>query len=135
MRVENTNSPVSFGYSHPLKTLFKRHQLPSVKYGFYGDTLSIKNVSLEHLKAKSKGGKSKLNNYVLASKRTNHARGNDDIQDHFNPFYAKRYLLQFKGVKLPGFDGDAYISMVLNTLRDLGIDTSFYKTKRLDYFA
>lgn len=135
MKVENVSSPISFGYSHPLKTLFKKHRLPSVKYGFYGDLLSIDNVSLEHLKAKSKGGKSILSNYVLASKHNNQMRGNDDILKHFNPESAKIYLDQFKGIKLKGFNGDTYISLILKTLKDLGVDTSFYKSKHIDYFA
>nr|DAD80514.1 MAG TPA: hypothetical protein [Siphoviridae sp. ctYh54] len=127
MRVEKINTnQASFGYSSPLKTLYKEHKLPTVKYGFYGDTLSIKNVSLEHLKAKSKGGVSCLSNYVLASSRQNHARGNDDIREHFNPFTAKRYLQQFIDVKLPRFDGNKYIGMILNTLQKLGINPSFY---------
>ena len=58
----------SFGYSSPLKTIWKKGGLPTVKKGFYGDTLTKKNVSLEHLKARSKGGKTSLENLVLASK-------------------------------------------------------------------
>ena len=126
MRVENVNSQISFGYQHPLKTLYKKKKLPSVKYGFYGDTLSIKNVSLEHLRPKSKGGRSELSNYVLASKSKNSSRGNADISKYFNPFFAKRYLDQFLNVNLPEFNGNKYIQMILRTLNKLGIDTSFY---------
>ena len=68
------NSP-TFGYSHPLKTLYRQGKLP-VRYGFYGDKLTQKNVSLEHLKPHSKGGKTELSNLVLASKQKNQARGN-----------------------------------------------------------
>lgn len=136
MRIGNASCLVSFGYSNKLKTLFKQHKLPSVKYGFYGDELSIDNISLEHLKAKSKGGISRLSNYVLASQKNNQARGNDDILQHFDPKNAQRYLDQFKGIRLKGFNGDAYISMILKTLKDLGVNTDFYKaTKHLDYLA
>jgi hypothetical protein len=120
------NSSISFGYSHPIKTAYKKHKLPSVKYGFYGDTLSVDTVSLEHLKPKSKGGESWLGNYVLASKRMNEARGNEDIRYFFNPDAARRYLKQFINVKLPELNGKKYIKMVLDTLRRLGIDPSFY---------
>lgn len=126
MEVGNINSIISFGYSHPLKTLYRKRKLPTVEYGFYGDTLTIKNVSLEHLKPKSKGGKSELENYVLASKQQNWARGNDDIRDHFNPKAASRYLDQFLGIHLPEFNGRKYVSMILNTLKKLGIDPAFY---------
>ena len=52
MRLEVCNC-VSFGYSSPLKTLFKKGKLPSVTKGFYGGTLTKDTVSLEHLKPHS----------------------------------------------------------------------------------
>ena len=122
MRIEPISSnSISFGYSSPLKTLFKEGKMPSVKYGFYGDKLTKQNVSLEHLKPHSKGGASCLRNYVLASQRNNRLRGNDDILKHFDAQTALRYLKQFVDVKLPRFDGNRYILMILNTLKDLGI--------------
>ena len=127
MRVDFDNSQISFQYSSPLKTLYKQGKLPSVKYGFYGDRLKPKNVSLEHLKAKSKGGKSCLSNYVLASRTKNSARGNASIHEFFNPEAAKRYLLQFVDVKIPKFDGNKYIQMILKTLLNLGVDISFFE--------
>ena len=126
MRVGVIDNQTSFGYSHPLKTLYKKRKFPSVKYGFYGDTLTIKNVSLEHLRARSKGGRSELSNYVLASREQNGARGNDDIKEHFKPKAAKRYLDQFLDVRVGSFDGNKYILMILSTLKRLGIDVSFY---------
>jgi hypothetical protein len=126
MEISGINSSISFGYSHPLKTAYKKHKLPSVKYGFYGDTLSVDTVSLEHMRPKSKGGKSELRNYVLASKRMNEARGNADIRNFFNPEKAKQYLKQFVNVNLPELNGKKYIKMVLGTLKRLGIDSNFY---------
>ena len=122
----NANN-ISFKYSHPLKTLYKKGKLPSVKYGFYGDLLKVDKVSLEHLKPKSKGGKSELSNYVLASRDKNSARGNDDIK---NPEAAARYLDQFLDVNLPGLRGKKYIRLILMTLKKLGIDPSFYKKNK-----
>ena len=46
-------SPVSFGYSHKLKTLYKQGKLPSVVKGFYGGILTADTVTLEHLKPHS----------------------------------------------------------------------------------
>lgn len=131
----NECSP-SFGYSSPLKTLFKKGKFPSVKYGFYGDKLNSKNASLEHLKAKSKGGVSALFNYVLASVSKNKARGNADLREHFVPWIAARYLFQFEKVSLPEFDGIKYIKSILGTLKkEFDIDPKFYqdyKDKRME---
>ena len=109
---------LSFGYSSPLKTLFKKGKLP-VKYGFYGDRLTLKNVSLEHLKPHSKGGKTTLDNLVLASKEKNNLRGDKDIKDFLNIDAMTTYLCQFMGVKRRGFDGDEYIAGILRTIEEL----------------
>ena len=113
------NSP-TFGYSHQLKTLYRQGKLP-VKYGFYGDKLTQKNVSLEHLKPYSKGGKTELSNLVLASKQKNQARGNADIRNFANKETIIKYLSQFIDVKIKDFDGNKYINGIIKTLRNLGV--------------
>ena len=113
------NSP-TFGYSHPLKTLYIKGKLP-VKYGFYGDILTQKNVSLEHLKPHSKGGKTELSNLVLASKQKNQARGNADIRNFANKETIIKYLSQFIDVKINDFDGNKYINGIIKTLTNLGV--------------
>ena len=110
----------TFGYSHPLKTLYIKGKLP-VKYGFYGDRLTQKNVSLEHLKPHSKGGKTELNNLVLASKQKNQARGNADIRNFANKETIIKYLSQFIDVKINDFDGNKYINGIIKTLTNLGV--------------
>lgn len=109
----------NFQYSSPLKTLWRKGKLPSVKYGFYGDVLTQKNVSLEHLQAHSKGGKTNLTNLVLASKAKNNARGNDAIGDYLEVNNLVRYLKQFKDIRIKDFDGNKYIAGVLATLGGL----------------
>lgn len=109
----------TFQYSSPLKTLWRKGKLPSVKYGFYGDVLTQKNLSLEHLKAHSKGGKTNLTNLVLASKAKNNARGNDAIDDYLEVNNLVRYLKQFKDIRIKDFDGNKYIAGVLATLGGL----------------
>ena len=99
--------------------------MPSVKKGFYGDDINVDNVSLEHCKAKSKGGASVISNYVLTSKRMNNLRGNDDIRNYFNPKTAQEYLEQFLNVKIGNIRGKDYIKMILKTLKELGIDFEF----------
>jgi len=122
MIVTNTTDKITFGYHNILKTQWLKGNLKTVKYGFYGDVLTKKNVSLEHLKPKSKGGKSELDNFVLASKHKNQIRGNQDIRPFVDKECALRYLLQFVGVKADNFLGDNYIKMIINTLKKLGVN-------------
>jgi hypothetical protein len=118
MRIADVNN-TNFGYKHPLKTMWLKGDLKKVKYGFYGAKLTKSNVSLEHLQPYSKGGKTQLDNLVLASKENNQKRGNKDIRDFLTVENVTRYLTQFKNIKLTGFDGNKYIAMVLATLGDL----------------
>ena len=114
---------VSFmGYNSPLKTNWRKGKLPTVKKGFYGDVLTQQNLSLEHLKPHSKGGKTEIGNLVLASQDKNTRRGNEDIKKFADKQTVVDYLIQFIGVKLRDFNGDSYILKVLNTLRELGVD-------------
>jgi hypothetical protein len=108
------------GDNPDLKALWDRGKLPSVTHGFYGDKLDYNTVTREHLLPKSKGGTKCFGNIVLASKRLNNARGNDDIINHINMEAAKNYLKQFLGLKEP-FDGNRYIQAVKKTLFLLGI--------------
>lgn len=120
MLIPITGSLISFlGYNSVLKKYYKSGQLPTVKYGFYGDELTKDTVSLEHLKPHSKGGYTNLSNLVLASRDQNTKRGNDDLKLHFKPDAAKRYLKQFIGIKLKRFDGNEYVQGILNTLNKL----------------
>lgn len=108
----------SFGYSSPLKTLYLKGELP-VKYGFYGDRLNSKNVSLEHLLPRSKGGKTELSNLVLASKEKNQIRGNQPISRYINLEAMQTYINQFKNVKVKDFNGNKYVKDLLQTITRL----------------
>lgn len=110
---------ITFGYSHPLKTLYKKGQLPQVKYGFYGDELTKENVTLEHLKCKSDGGKTKLFNLVLASANKNQERANRPLSEMLNWEFVGRYLEQFRNIQINDFNGNAYIKMILETVKKL----------------
>ena len=111
--------PINFGYKNVLKTEWLNGNLPTVKKGFYGDTLTKTNVTLEHLKPHSKGGKTELPNLVLASKRQNMKRSNEPLRKFFNPDTCKEYLAQFVDVKTPLFDGNKYIKMITKRLKGL----------------
>lgn len=120
MQIPPIDQPqIPFGYSSKLKTYYKRGKFPSVKYGFYGDKLTKDNVSLEHLLPHSKGGKTTLDNLVLASKKNNMSRGNRDIVGYLDPDNLKRYVEQFLPIKLPDFDGKKYVSDILRTINKL----------------
>ena len=121
LNAKPTSCP-SFGYKSILKTKWRKGKLPTVKYGFYGDKLTQENLSLEHLKAHSKGGKTNLTNLVLASKPKNEARGNRDIRDFIDKQKAIDYLKQFINVKFKDFNGNKYIVEIVKTLRKLGVD-------------
>lgn len=108
----------TFGYSHPLKTMFKKGQI-RVPRGFYGDKLTAKNVSLEHLKPVSKGGKTEYANLVLASKDLNSQRGNQPLSKFFNPKAFLEYAQAFIKIKTKAFDGKRYIEAISKTIQEL----------------
>ena len=124
MRADRINS-VTFKYNHPLKTLWKQGKLPQVKIGLYNNKLTKKNISLEHELPVSKGGKSILENYALASREANSERGNDDIKKFLTVGMIHNYLIQFinlivKRDKEVVFDGNKYIQMQINNFKKLG---------------
>lgn len=108
--------PVNFGYKNKLKKLFKKGKLPTVKYDISGRKLTKKNVTLDHVIPKSKGGKSTTDNYMLATAEFNHMRGNDPLRDHMTNKDLVRYLNQFIDVCVDGFSGNKYIKGLLKTL-------------------
>ena len=124
MRADRVDS-ITFKYNHPLKTLWKQGKLPQVKIGLYNNKLTKKNVSLEHELPVSKGGKSILENYALASREANSERGNDDIKKFLTVDMIRNYLIQFinlivKRDKEVVFDGNKYIQMQINNFKKLG---------------
>lgn len=123
MQVQPKYSP-SFQYNHLLKTLYKKGKLP-VKYGFYGGKLTFDNVSLEHLKPHSKGGKTSLANLVLATKENNSARSNLSLKNFISIDTVKKYLKQFRNVRVADFNGNNYIKKILDTLSRMGIEINF----------
>lgn len=111
---------VIFGYKHPLKTKWLKGELPSVTHGLYGDKLTKKNCTLEHLHCHSKNGPTILSNLALASKYKNNLRGNSDIKKFLTLDMIAQYLSQFIDVKIDGFNGNQYILDLLETFKKLG---------------
>ena len=118
-----SNTQINFiGRPKPdIKDLWIRGKLPQIKTGFYGDTLTIDNISREHLKPASKGGRTIFENIVLASKAKNNKRGNDDIVKYADVEIANNYLNQFADVKIAEINGPNYIAAIKATLRKLGL--------------
>ena len=114
----------TFTYSNKLKTLFKKGLLPTVQVDAAGNKLTKKNVTLDHVIPKSKGGKSYTGNYMLAARDFNWARGNDPLLKWATPESLIKYLNQFIGVRVKGFIGNEYITEILQTLEranELGV--------------
>ena len=115
MEIQQTG--LTFGYQNILKTLYKKGKLPSVKYGFYGDELTKGTVTLEHIRPRSKGGKTELCNLVLASANKNQERGNRPLEEVLNWECVGKYLEQFRNVQVKNFNGNKYIEMILRTIK------------------
>ena len=110
---------LTFKYQNILKTQYKKGRLPSVKYGFYGDRLTKKTVTLEHLRPVCQGGKTELKNLVLASANKNQERGCRPLEEMLNWECVGRYLEQFRDVVVDEFNGNVYIQMILKTIKEL----------------
>lgn len=110
-----TPKPISFGYNHFLKRLYKKG-LIKPKYGIYGDKLTKKNVTLEHIICRSKGGETELNNLALATSRMNCARGDKPLSDFLNVEGLAYYCDYFMHIKIPELDGVKYIKGLLETI-------------------
>jgi len=115
----NCVSSVSFGYKNILKTQWLKGNMPSVQKGFYGDVLTKRNVTLEHLKPHSKGGATALHNLVLASDAKNFERSNYPLKDFINLDAMEEYLQQFEEIKLKDFNGKEYIKAIRKTVSRL----------------
>ena len=141
--IEPLKQNISFGYTTTVSKLFKEGKLPSVIKGFYGSELSINPKSLklatnEHLKPISKGGKTNLNNIVLATAENNAKRGNEPLSKYFQKDRADKYWEQFrdliveyqKGNKKKIFDGNQYIEQSKATVKKI-----LEQEKRLDLWG
>jgi hypothetical protein len=120
-------NPITFGYKSPLKSewIKNKEMQKRVQYGLYGDKLTAKTISLEHLLPHSLGGKTTLSNLAIASKSKNCLRGNRPITEFLTFQMVKDYLIQFVGLKTPKFDGDIYIQKTWKTFKKLGIKNEF----------
>ena len=116
MKITPVKSPIVFGYSNILKTLWKEGKLPTVTQGIYGGELTPKTVSLEHINCKCFNGKTELNNLALATKEFNELRGNKPLRFFLDGDKFIAYIKQFENVDLPKFSGKKYIEGLIKSV-------------------
>lgn len=124
---------ITFTYNHQLKTLFKKGKI-KLKYDFYGDKLTKKNCTLEHVECVCDGGKTVTGNVVLATARMNNARGNKPLSEFINAEALARYCDYFLHFKIPEFDGVKYIKELLETINRV-LDKENGKSVHIDKLA
>lgn len=105
-------STTSFQYKHPLKTQWLKGNLPTVTRGLYGEKLTPDTISIEHLTPACKGGGLDWGNIVLADKFKNSKRGIEPIEKFVTIEMLRKYLLQFKNIKIGSFEGNEYIILI-----------------------
>lgn len=105
-------------FNSHLKNLYKSGKI-HIKYGLYGEELTKRNVTDEHLRPRSKGGKNNPENIALATKEANWRRGNQPIGNFLTYEMLRNYCKQFIGIRLPNFNGDEYIKGIRKTIRGL----------------
>ena len=118
MNIKNIQG-FTFGYKHLLKTYWLKGKLPTVTKGFYGGELTKDTVTIEHLKPHSKGGKTEWKNIVLSENTKNWSRGNKPLSSVFDKEAFNTYCEEFKGIKLPYFNGDEYVKQITNVVNKL----------------
>lgn len=110
------SNPITFGYSSIIKTSWKKGLMPSVKIGIYGGKLTQGNITLEHIQPISKGGKTALNNLALATYQNNTLRGSKPLKWFLDLDIFEKYLKQFEGIEIMGFNGKKYIEALTKTV-------------------
>lgn len=120
MEIRPIGKPSLFqGYKSQIKTLWRKGKLKSVVCGLYGDILTKDNLSVEHLKPHSQGGRTVLSNLALASQDKNNARGCKPLKDFLTKEMAEKYLKQFENIRRKNFNGNQYIKMLRKTFEEL----------------
>jgi hypothetical protein len=123
------NQPnVSFKYSHPLKTAYRKGLLPKNLKGLYKVELTQKNVSLEHGIPASLGGPTTYDNLFLADKFKNIERGTKPLLKVVTKEDIAEYLSQFIEVKNRFIDGMKYIKGICSRF-DVDIREVFRRRK------
>lgn len=116
MKINRLKPPISFTYKSPLKSEWLKGNMPEVKYGLYGGLLTKDNITLEHIKPHSKGGKTTLKNLALAVDENNFKRGSAPLWKFLTKEMFEQYIEQFKNIFLPDFNGKEYAENLTKTV-------------------
>lgn len=101
----------TFGYSHKLKTDFKKGLIP-IEFDMGGNKLTKENATLDHIVPKSQGGKSELFNYALATKEFNSFRGVVPLALLITREMFDKWAKQFENVMVCGVKGTEYTKQI-----------------------
>ena len=71
---------IPFTRKSVLKTEYQKGNTPLEK-DFFGGELTPDNATVDHIKPKCRGGKSKLSNYVILTQQNNNLKSDRDIFD------------------------------------------------------
>lgn len=115
----NPITPISFTYKSVLKTEWLKGNMPSVTHGIYGGILTKDNITLEHIKPHSKGGKTELKNLALAVDVNNFNRSAKPLNQYLTKEMFEQYIEQFKNIFLPDFNGKEYVENLTKTVERL----------------
>lgn len=118
MRI-NFIKPIAFQYKTVLRDEFLKGNLPTVKVDMGGFKLTKKNVTNGHMLPHSQGGKTILPNIMLESVEYNYMKQAEPFSNFFTKEGFQKYCEQFKGIKLPKFDGDRYVKDITETAERL----------------
>jgi hypothetical protein len=108
----------SFKRKSIIKTEWLNGNVP-LKKGFLGGELTPQNISIDHIKPRSQGGRSELSNYVLMTIENNGKKSSDDIFYYATKENTEQYFKAFEGIKLGKYQGEDYLKMISKTLRKL----------------
>ena len=106
----------SFGYKWKVKAAYKKGLLPQLKKDVSGRTLTPQNATADHVIPHSKGGRTRDENLMLATKEFNNLRGDRPLSEFVTVNEFCSYLSKFFDVKLPDFDGMEYVKGLIKTL-------------------
>lgn len=109
-----------------VKTEYQKGNIP-LKKDFLGGELSTETATLDHIKAKSKGGRSKISNYIILNVENNCKKADKDIFEFATEENTKAYFKAFEGADLGKYTGEDYLKMIAKTLRCLWKQSSITK--------
>lgn len=109
---------ISFCRKNIIKTEYQKGNIP-LKADFFGGEIDPKTATLDHIKAKSKGGRSKISNYVILNVENNCKKADRDVFEFATKEATEEYFEALKNADLGKYTGEQYLSMISRTLREL----------------